>query len=142
MCPTANNHYATIVIGKKPRRIVSTEGKDYRAAVKAIVRKDNVPKCNGSLHVEGFLFFPTRAGDTDNRIKPTLDALEKAHVFDNDSQVGRVDFRRAGSRAAKPGFMIIRISAFAQEEIMMLQCETIESITVEHFVQALETGEL
>ena len=141
MAPTANNHYATIVIRNKPRRIVSTEGKKYRSAIHAIVLEKNVPKCNGSLYVEGFLFFMTAAGDTDNRIKPTLDALEKAHVFDNDSQVGRVDFRRAGSRAAKPGFMIIRISALAPD-IVLSVIQSADSRLLKNFKRLLEREEL
>lgn len=111
MAPTANNHYATIVIAKKPRRIVSSEGKKFRAAVLRYCRSENVPLCRGSLKVQGFLFFQTRAGDIDNRIKPTLDALEYAGVCTNDKQVVHVDFRRVGSREPKPGRMIIVISA-------------------------------
>ncbi len=111
MAPTANNHYATIVVGKKPRRIISKEGKRFRTVVAWYCRQLNVPRCRGELKVQGFLFFQTRAGDTDNRIKPTLDALESAGVFQNDSQVVHVDFRRVRSREPKPGRMVIRITA-------------------------------
>ena len=116
MAPTANSHWRAIVMGKgrtaQPRILISKEGRNYRALVERLCAVRNVPKCIGPVYVEGLLFFPTRAGDTDNRIKPTLDALEAANVFTNDSQVMRVDFQRVSSRDPKPGRMLIRITRF------------------------------
>lgn len=75
---------------------VSKEGRLFNKAVEAICIQSQVVPLHGRLAVRAAVWFVTDRGDIDNRIKPTLDALENAGVFANDLQVECVEFHRAG----------------------------------------------
>ena len=55
------------------------------------------------------LHLPSRRGDIDNRIKPLLDALEHANLFDNDRQVDSLKIHRG--ECEKPGKCVVRVWA-------------------------------
>ena len=85
--PTLNTYYRAF----QGRVLLSKKGRQYKEDVLAHV----LQQCRGRpeimlgrLRVEIYLHFPTRRQcDVDNRIKATLDALENAGVYENDSQV-------------------------------------------------------
>lgn len=83
-CPPTVNHYWGVAPGG--RRFVGARGVAFRKVVAlAMVGK---PKMTGRVGVY-ILFNPPdrRRRDIDNLLKCTLDALEKAGAFDDDSQV-------------------------------------------------------
>lgn len=68
---------------------LSKEGRAYRDTVKTLLpnSKPTLDRLEVSIDI-----YPRdkRAIDLDNRIKPLLDALEHANVFENDSQIDRL----------------------------------------------------
>ncbi len=90
---------------------ISSEGRKFRRDVELIwLAQRDRSELRGYLSVFAALWFPTLASDVDNRIKPTLDALEHAGVYANDRQVARLELYRAGTVGRKlKGCMLIEI---------------------------------
>jgi len=81
--PPSVNHYYRVVRG---RPILAADGRAYRIAVADIV--SGPPLFAGRLAVTITATPPDRRRrDLDNLLKATLDALEKADVYLNDSQI-------------------------------------------------------
>jgi len=81
---SANTHWKLA----RGRLYLSRAGKEYRDHVLARVEAANIEPMEGRLFVTVWLTPGTRhKHDIDNRIKPLLDALEKAGVFENDEQI-------------------------------------------------------
>lgn len=105
--PVTVNHYW----GHRGKMKFLTErAKEFRAdvliAFKLHLREKNIPRgvypLKGKLAVEITVFFPDRIKrDLDNLLKSTLDALEHAGVFINDSQIK--DLRIVAADDVKPG---------------------------------------
>lgn len=93
---------------------LSREGREFRREVELIwLASRDRTMFEGPVFVFAALWFPTRASDVDNRIKPTLDAMEHAGVYRNDRQVARLEFYRAGILGRKrKGLMLIEIGAY------------------------------
>jgi crossover junction endodeoxyribonuclease RusA len=97
--PPSSNSY---VRHSGNRRYFSPAGKVFLGKVMRIIgeRKKTLPESfwkapEGMLEVGIELFAPTnRKYDTDNRIKPTLDALTKSGVWEDDWFVARVSAER------------------------------------------------
>ena len=93
--PSANRYWRSICRGNRPRVLVSKDGRSYRkrarlvGAAQAKADPFTVPVCV-SLHV----VTPTRRGDLDNRVKPTLDALQGL-AFDDDKRVVEIRATRS-----------------------------------------------
>lgn len=89
---------------------VTKEGRQFRKDVSAawIAQRNRTPLA-GPLVVRGWIWFERRGCDTDNRIKPLLDALEAAGVFENDVQVAALEPFRRMDQTMKPGAMIVQI---------------------------------
>lgn len=69
-------------------QLLTDDTKAFRAAVAALVLALRAPWVGGRVRVTITLYPPDgRAYDVDNRIKPTLDALQAAGVLVNDRQV-------------------------------------------------------
>jgi len=84
VAPTINSYYGA----RGNTRYIKPEGQEFRWAVAQAVRAAKMPKLSGRLSV--FIrVFPRdkRVQDLDNRCKSTLDALQVAGAFDNDSQI-------------------------------------------------------
>lgn len=104
--PPTMNHYYTVA---RNRKILTREARDYHKAVAAVVMSN------------GWMFFPehrldvsitasppdNRKRDLDNLLKPTLDALQKAGMFSDDSQIDMLSIRRGPP--SKPGMLTVTI---------------------------------
>lgn len=87
--PTTNHYWAHFLIAGKPRIGLSAVGKTYRAAVVNAVGR--VKRLTGPLCFAAVFRPPTLARlDLDNRLKPLLDALTAAAVWEDDSQVKQI----------------------------------------------------
>ena len=85
--PPSNNHYYTVVRGRK---ILSSEGRRYgeSAAFATAGRNRPVQPLSGRLRVEVLASPPDRRRrDLDNLLKPVLDALTRGQVIGDDSQI-------------------------------------------------------
>lgn len=103
--PTVNHAWGHNRHGGKYLR---KSGRTFRLAVAtALVGVERFGSARVSVGIE--LYPPTRAGDIDNRIKPLLDALEQAGLFDNDRQVDYLWVRR--SAPEKPGHCVVTVQA-------------------------------
>ena len=92
--PPSANHYWRHV---GPRTLISREGRTFRTNVCALLggggpRK---PPAGGRIALAMDAFPPDlRRRDLDNLLKPTLDALQHAGVYEDDSQVDLLLVRR------------------------------------------------
>lgn len=88
--PPSVNHYwgqrGTI-------KYLTKKAKDFRAAIQNVIDVEfNQEPLEGRLSLNMTLYPPDRRKrDVDNPIKPTLDALEHAGVYLNDSQVYNIN---------------------------------------------------
>ncbi len=75
--------------------IVSEEARDYKSWVKDIALFYKRPILNGRLAICIDVYPPDkRARDLDNLLKITLDSLESAKFFENDSQIDKIIMER------------------------------------------------
>lgn len=98
--PPSNNHYYTVVRGRK---ILSKAGREYaEGAVPACAGQNRpVRPLSGRLRVEVAVCPPDRRRrDLDNLGKPVLDALVKGRVIEDDGLIDDLRFIRA---AVLPG---------------------------------------
>ena len=91
--PSANTYWRHrgLMVGGKPKSLVyiSQPGKDYRKAVTATVAEHfngKPPRLTCDLAV-GVRQFPATAQDIDNCLKPLLDSLQHAGMYENDRQI-------------------------------------------------------
>ena len=91
--PTANLYWRTIRSGKGCRTLVSEAGRAYKDRAELLGKAQCREKLLGPVRVDLIIYFPNRCGDLDNRIKPTLDALQGVAIK-NDSQVVALSARR------------------------------------------------
>ena len=90
--PTINNYYVKTRNGQ----FISMKGKKFRAEAEAEVREQfPFSALDGSLLVEVILHMPDkRRRDLDNYMKPLLDALTLAGVWEDDSQIDQLAIYR------------------------------------------------
>ncbi len=111
--PTANNLYANY----RGRRLLSKKGRAYHRDVAILVIAENTTRYHkrpkpltGSLEVHMFVTCPDRRRrDLDNVQKVVWDALGKAGVYGDDSQIDRLHVYRSGP-PKKPGRVDVEIS--------------------------------
>ena len=109
MAPTINHYWKHKVIGKFAKVYVSSEGVEFKRAVKWIVSELGLETLTGRLMVDIVLFFPTLANnDIDNRLKACLDALTEAGAWVDDSQIDQLTVRRG--EKTKGGMMLVEIT--------------------------------
>ena len=100
--PSNNRYYRHIAKGAHAgRTLLSFEGRDYRAAVQAVVAAQGVQKpLEGRLGMSINAYPPdARRRDLDNLFKSVLDSLQHANVFLDDSQIDHLSIHRCGKLA-------------------------------------------
>ena len=89
--PTVNHYYG--YNWKTHQKYISKRGWAYRKRLAEAVRLEHrYGKARLAILIDAHP--PRLWGDLDNLLKPQLDALEHAGVFDNDSQVDDLRIRR------------------------------------------------
>lgn len=90
--PPSVNHY----YGQRGKiRYIKPEGKQYRAEVFYIAKSKKIKKLDGRLSVTIEVNQKDkRRRDLDNCAKCLLDSLQHAGVYDDDSQIDELIFRR------------------------------------------------
>lgn len=89
--PTVNHYWGQL--GSK--KFLGKKGKEFREAVFLCCLNARKGTLNGRLHMEVYLYPPDkRKRDVDNVLKPLLDALEHAGVYENDSQIDKLCITR------------------------------------------------
>ena len=100
--PSSNTYYRQW----RGRMLLSRRGREYRQEVADIVNGDRI---EGRLAVYILLEPPTRRKfDIDNRIKPLLDALQYAKLFDDDEQVDEIKISRGD--IVKDGRVLLQVT--------------------------------
>lgn len=89
--PSVNNYWGH----KGSMRYVKKRAKEFRGSVVEVVDEDGAPNLKTRLAVHVELHPPNRRKfDVDNYLKPLLDAMEAADVFEDDSQIDRIIVER------------------------------------------------
>ena len=95
--PTVNTYYRTV----NGRMLISREGREYRQAVAELAASENWPKFGServSVSIEAWMP-DKRRRDLDNLAKPTCDALQRAGLFPDDSQIDDLRILRVAGLA-------------------------------------------
>lgn len=86
--PPSVNHYWGQVGTKK---FIGKKGKEFRQKVYICALNARQGVLNGRLEVKVYLYPPDkRKRDIDNILKSLLDAMEHAHIYENDSQIDKL----------------------------------------------------
>lgn len=105
MPPSINRYYRSIGAG---RVVISEDGRKYRKAVKDSLLVQRAKLVTGRIGLELELCFnDKRKCDLDNRLKSLQDALQKAGLFEDDSQIDLLIVRRG--EVTKGGLVKITI---------------------------------
>ena len=103
--PSINNYW----IASGNRRFVSKRGRDFKLAVQQYVALHQL-ECFGDGQVMVNIVLRPRDArlmDIDNCIKPILDAMQDAGMFDNDRQVHQVSITRGLVKKGGGGCIVI-----------------------------------
>lgn len=98
--PSVNHYWRSVLIGGKPRTLLSKEGREFKqAAVGAVLQQRRGPSAPLSerLAIAVTLFPPDRRRyDLDNRLKAVLDSLTEARVWEDDRHVKIIHLEEGG----------------------------------------------
>ncbi|MCB5226218.1 RusA family crossover junction endodeoxyribonuclease [Alishewanella sp. 16-MA] len=94
--PSVNSYWRSVRVGHTTKVLVSLPGRKFQAAVKEAVLIGRCAKqYAGRLVVDVYLYpADARKRDIDNCLKSLLDALGKAGVYIDDSQIDVLRVRR------------------------------------------------
>jgi len=102
--PALNNLYATV----RGRRVLSSRGRQYKAAVARCCDEQGIGHVKGRLRVIIEAFPPDhRRRDIDGLLKITLDGLKEAGCFEDDSQIYWLSIQRFA--AIDVGALVVRV---------------------------------
>ena len=90
--PSVNSYWRSVRVGNRNQVLVSEAGRKFQAAVRnAVLLARCVKQYSGRLVVEVMLHpADKRKRDIDNCLKSLLDAMGKAGVYIDDSQIDRL----------------------------------------------------
>lgn len=113
--PPSINHYYGF---KGHRRFITSAGKLFREQVILEVMKQKMRKNMRHRLKLCILLHPPdkRKRDLDNILKPLLDALQCAHVFEDDSQIDELVIQRVG--ICKGGKCHVGIEEYVDLDLM------------------------
>ena len=98
--PSVNHYWRRVLIGGKPRTLLSKEGREFKqTAVGAVLQQRRGPSAplSGRLAIAVTLFPPDRRRyDLDNRLKAVLDSLTEARVWEDDRHVKIIHLEEGG----------------------------------------------
>jgi crossover junction endodeoxyribonuclease RusA len=108
--PPSVNHYWG-VSGKQ--RFIGKKGKEFRQAVAEACLDAQIQTMDGRLAVHVAIWPPdNRKRDVDNTLKPLLDAMEHAGVYENDSQIDELHIiRRETMKGGSCSVVIVPIQS-------------------------------
>jgi len=103
--PTVNTYWRHA----KGKTYLSTKGKSYRKSVEmAVLLAGGRRNLLGDLFISIIATPPDmKKRDLDNLLKAPLDALAKCGVYEDDSQICRLQIER--TKPSKPGLLLIEI---------------------------------
>jgi len=103
--PSINNYW----IARGNTRFVSKRGRDFKLAVQEYVAAHQLQSFGGGAVTVDIVLRPrdARLMDIDNCIKPILDALQDAGLFDNDRQVHQVSITRGLVKKGGGGCIVV-----------------------------------
>ena len=102
--PSVNHYYRRV----GPRTLISREGRRFRERVCAHLAGLGVRRLSGPLRIEIEIYPPDRRRrDIDNVQKALLDALQHGGLYEDDSQIVKLDIERRGCIAQ--GRTIVRV---------------------------------
>lgn len=113
--PSVNQYYRHIVLRGQPRTLISQDGRTYQSQVSTAWKKlQAVQRCpfqplECRLVVTVNVYSPDRRKrDLDNLGKSLLDAMTKARIWVDDSQIDRLSFERR--EVVSGGYVRVEIS--------------------------------
>ena len=119
--PSVNHYWRRVLIGGKPRTLLSKEGREFKqAAVGAVLQQRRGPSAplSGRLAIAVTLFPPDRRRyDLDNRLKAVLDSLTEARVWEDDRHVKIIHLEEGG--IVRGGACRVRIAP-APDQVALL----------------------
>lgn len=102
--PSVNHYYRRV----GPRTLISREGRRFRERVCAQLAEAGIERMNGPLRVEIEVYPPDqRRRDIDNVQKALLDALQHGGLYEDDSQIVKLDIEKCA--CALGGRTIVRV---------------------------------
>lgn len=111
--PSVNHYYGQTKRGKKLIKYITAKGKQFREDVITACH-EQAPGFNepDKIYCEVTLYVPDkRIRDLDNYMKPLLDALTHAKIWDDDSQIDQLPIYRGVLR--KGGAVVLEIAPAA-----------------------------
>lgn len=96
--PTVNQYRAAVIVKGNPRLITTKKGRQYREHLIQTLfsQRANARRFEGRLRVKIDMYPPDRRKrDLDNYIKPILDGITAAGIWDDDSQIDELKVVRA-----------------------------------------------
>lgn len=111
MPPSVNTYYRSVSKGQLAGCVlISDDGRKYIKAVKDAVLVQRVKRIDGRLKLSVKLHFnDNRRADIDNRVKALADALQKAGVYEDDSQIDILHVERG--EVIKGGLCFVELIA-------------------------------
>lgn len=105
--PPASNHNVKHANGA---HYLSSQHKQFRIDVHYLLMQAKAIKMHGPLAVKIQAFPPDRRRrDIDNLIKPILDALQHAGLYEDDNQIGHIEIKRC-EVSPKNGRVFVEVS--------------------------------
>lgn len=111
--PSVNTYWRSVVMGRRVNVVISSEGRAYRAAVSALVKRQ-FPGLTTPIRNRLSVYIVAnppdrRRRDLDNILKASLDAITHSGVWGDDSQIDSLHIERADVETG--GRITVAISA-------------------------------